>query len=60
MASLVLVIGGTGAQGFEVVKALLGSEKPFAVRVLSRDPDSPRTKEKFEGLSVELVKGELI
>ncbi|KAF2164715.1 hypothetical protein M409DRAFT_56524 [Zasmidium cellare ATCC 36951] len=57
MSDLILVIGGTGAQGFEVVKALLGSEEHFSVRVLSRDPEKARVKEQFKNLPVEVVKG---
>lgn len=60
MPDLILVIGGTGAQGFEVVKALLGSEKHFSVRVLSRDPEKARVKEQFKDLPVEVVKGNSI
>ena len=36
----ILVIGGTGAQGFAVVKALVQANEPFTVRVLSRNPDA--------------------
>lgn len=57
MGKLVLVIGGTGAQGFEVVKALQSVDPPFSIRVLSRDPDKPRVQEQFKDTSVELVKG---
>jgi uncharacterized protein YbjT (DUF2867 family) len=57
MAKLILVIGGTGAQGFAVVKALRNSNPPFAIRVLSRDPENFRVKEQFKDLGVELIKG---
>ncbi|KAL4899075.1 hypothetical protein BDW74DRAFT_189547 [Aspergillus multicolor] len=40
---LILVIGGTGAQGSPVVKALSATNR-YAVRVLTRDPTSPRAK----------------
>ena len=47
---LILVIGATGAQGIAVVDALLapakdGKQSPFAIRALSRDPESKRAKE---------------
>jgi uncharacterized protein YbjT (DUF2867 family) len=37
----IFVIGGTGAQGIPVVRALV-ADKKFSVRVLSRDPTSSR------------------
>jgi NmrA-like family len=44
---LVLVIGGTGAQGQAVVKALLeptsdGAPSPYAMRILTRNRDHPK------------------
>ena len=42
---LVLVIGGTGAQGFSVIEALLAAS--FSIRVLSRDPSAPYVKKTF-------------
>ncbi|KAH6677249.1 hypothetical protein B0J14DRAFT_338387 [Halenospora varia] len=56
-AKRILVIGGTGAQGFAVVKALLASNSTFTVRVLSRNPDAEYVQKLFEGTGVELVKG---
>ncbi|KAH8897144.1 NAD(P)-binding protein [Thozetella sp. PMI_491] len=54
----ILVIGGTGAQGFAVVKALLEAEQPFIVRVLSRNPDSETVRKTFRHYpQVEFVKG---
>jgi len=52
---LVLVIGGTCAQGQAVVKALLeptseGAPSPYAVRILTRNPDHPKVKAEFYGL----------
>ena len=38
----ILVIGGTGAQGFAVLQALLTAG--YSIRVLSRNPDSPDRK----------------
>ena len=58
---LILVIGATGAQGIAVIDALLapaedGSPSPYAVRALTRDPESKRAQslavkgvELFEG-----------
>ena len=53
----ILVIGGTGAQGFAVVRALLNAKPAFQVRVLSRDPGAESTQAKFSGTHVELVQG---
>ena len=54
----ILVIGGTGAQGFAVVKALLEADEPFAVRVLSRNPDADHVRKTFKGYpQVEFVRG---
>lgn len=53
----ILVIGGTGAQGFAVVRALLAASPSYTVRVLSRNPESENTQKKFVGTDVELVKG---
>jgi|SRR5262245_6995241 len=59
---LVLVIGGTGAQGQAVVKALLestsdGAPSPYAVRILTRNPDHPKVKAEFNHPNIELVQG---
>jgi nucleoside-diphosphate-sugar epimerase len=56
MSKKILVIGGTGAQGSRVAKALLASG--YSIRVLSRDPDSQYVKEVFDEFNVELVKGQ--
>ncbi|KAJ7284945.1 NAD(P)-binding protein [Mycena rebaudengoi] len=58
---LILVIGGTGAQGMAVIDALLapddsGSPSTYRVRVLTRDPLSRRAKE-LAARGVECVKG---
>jgi hypothetical protein len=42
--SRIFVIGGTGAQGIPVVRALV-ADKKYSVRFLSRDPASRRAKE---------------
>ncbi|KAH8797948.1 hypothetical protein F5884DRAFT_145570 [Xylogone sp. PMI_703] len=57
MSKVILVIGGTGAQGFVVIKALANSNSSFVFRVLSRDPDNARVKAQFKGLPIEFVKG---
>ena len=59
---LVLVIGGTGAQGQAVVKALLepavnGAPSPYVVRILTRNPDHPKVKAEFNHPNIELVEG---
>ncbi|RDX42253.1 NAD-P-binding protein [Lentinus brumalis] len=58
---VILVIGGTGAQGLAVVDALLktsadGSPSPYSVRVLTRDTTSSRAKQ-IAKKGVEVVKG---
>lgn len=58
---LILVIGATGAQGLEVVPALLkpnhdGTPSPFAVRALTRDVNNRRAKE-LESMGAELFQG---
>ena len=59
---LILVIGGTGAQGLAVVKALLeptsdGASSPYAVRILTRNPEHPKVKAEFNHPNIELVQG---
>ncbi len=61
---LILVIGATGAQGLAVIDALLapavdGSPSPYAIRALTRDPESRRAKSLAEK-GVELFKGILL
>ena len=58
---LILVVGATGAQGLAVIDALLkpaedGSPSPYAIRALTRDPESGRAKE-LAAKGVELFKG---
>ena len=60
---LILVIGATGAQGIAVIHGLLrsaedGSPSPYAIRALTRDPQSRRAKD-LAALGVELFKGVL-
>jgi NmrA-like family protein len=53
----VFIIGGTGAQGIPVVKALVQDDK-YAVRILTRDPNSLRAEElKALGPHVEIMEG---
>ncbi|KAB8227975.1 NmrA/HSCARG family protein [Aspergillus alliaceus] len=52
----VLVIGGTGAQGLPVVKAL-SSSKQFSVRILTRDAKSARAQEIVKLPNVSVVEG---
>ena len=59
---LILVIGGTGAQGQAVVKALLepssdGAPSPYTVRILTRNPDHPKVKAEFNHPNIESVQG---
>ena len=59
---LIFVIGGTGAQGQAVVKALVepsseGVPSPYTVRILTRNPDHPRVKAEFNHSNIELVQG---
>ena len=59
---LILVIGATGAQGIAVIDALLapaedGSPSPYAVRALTRDPESRRARALAEK-GVVCVKGQ--
>lgn len=61
---LILVVGATGAQGIPVVDALIspsadGGESPYAIRALTRDPNSRRSQE-LVGKGVELVKGKAL
>ena len=50
---LILVIGGTGAQGQAVVKALLepssdGAPSPYTVRILTRKPRPPKSQSRIQ------------
>ena len=54
---LVLVTGGTGNQGGATVMQLLDAQKT-RVRVLTRNPDSPKAKQ-LALRGVELVRGDL-
>ncbi|WP_410199001.1 NmrA family NAD(P)-binding protein [Burkholderia cenocepacia] len=54
--STIFVIGGTGAQGLPVIRALVADGK-YAVRALSRDPESRRAIELSTLGNVSIVKG---
>lgn len=56
--SKIFVIGGTGVQGFPIVKALV-SDKKYQVRVLTRNTTSDRAKEVLALGNVELLGGTL-
>jgi hypothetical protein len=56
--SKIFIIGGTGVQGFPIVKALV-SDKKYQVRVLTRDATSDRAKELLALGNVELLQGTL-
>ncbi|KAF8261252.1 NAD-P-binding protein [Lactarius quietus] len=62
MSKLILVLGATGAQGRAVVNSLLaptedGTPSPYAVRALSRDPESKHALSLSEQ-GVEVFKGD--
>jgi hypothetical protein len=52
----IFVIGGTGAQGMPVVRALVADEK-YSVRVLSRDSTSPRARALLALGNVSILEG---
>ncbi|KAK4951192.1 hypothetical protein LTR10_010164 [Elasticomyces elasticus] len=55
-APIVFIIGGTGAQGIPVIKGLV-QDGAYAVRVLTRDPTSSRSKSLQSVGAVELIEG---
>ncbi|KAG9234416.1 hypothetical protein BJ875DRAFT_401112 [Amylocarpus encephaloides] len=56
--SKIFVIGGTGAQGLPVIRALVADNK-YSVKVLTRDDTSPRAKSLLALGNVELLVGTL-
>ncbi|MEU6226321.1 NmrA family NAD(P)-binding protein [Streptomyces sp. NPDC047042] len=54
--STIFVIGGTGAQGMPIVRALV-ADKKYSVRVLTRNVNSPRAQALLALGNVELVEG---
>ena len=57
MKQLILVTGGTGAQGGSVAKALLAGNA-FSVRILTRNVNSEKAKE-WKAAGAEIVQGDL-
>jgi uncharacterized protein YbjT (DUF2867 family) len=57
--AIIAVVGATGAQGGGLVQAVLDDPaEPFAVRVLTRTPDSPRAKG-FAARGAEVIRADL-
>lgn len=56
MAPLVFVVGGSGAQGIPVIKGLV-KDKAYAVRFLTRDATSARSKQLLALGNVEAIEG---
>jgi uncharacterized protein YbjT (DUF2867 family) len=54
--SKIFVIGGTGAQGIPIIRALV-ADKKYSVRVLSRDSTSPRAKSLLALDNVSILEG---
>ena len=54
--SKIFVIGGTGAQGIPIIRALV-ADKKYSVRVLSRDPASRRAKDLLALGNVSILEG---
>lgn len=54
---LIAVMGATGAQGGAVVDALLTASDEFAIRAITRNPDSEKAKA-LEAKGCEVVKGD--
>ena len=54
--STIFVVGGTGAQGIPVVRALV-ADKKYSVRVLTRDAASPRAQALLALGNVSLLEG---
>lgn len=54
--SKIFIVGGTGAQGIPIVRALV-ADKKYSVRILSRDATSPRAKALLELGNVSILEG---
>jgi nucleoside-diphosphate-sugar epimerase len=54
--STIFVIGGTGAQGMPIVRALV-ADKKYSVRVLTRDSTSPRVQALLALGNVSILEG---
>jgi hypothetical protein len=63
---IILVIGGSGAQGTAVIKQLLrpdrtsGEPSPYFIRLLTRDPSHRRIKDEFQSPDIEVVQGSFL
>ena len=57
MAPIILVLGGTGAQGLPVIRHLT-QDGAYRVRVLTRDPENARAKTLVETGHVDLIQGD--
>ncbi|WP_121357090.1 NmrA/HSCARG family protein [Flavisolibacter nicotianae] len=56
---IIAIVGATGAQGGSLAHAILSDKNSeFAVRALTRDPDSPKAKELAE-MGAEIIKGNI-
>lgn len=56
---IIAIVGATGAQGGSLAHAILSDKNSeFAVRALTRDPDSPKAKELAE-MGAEMIKGDI-
>ena len=53
----IFVVGGTGAQGYPIVEALVASDSGYAVKLLTRDIESERAKALAALPNVTLVTG---
>lgn len=61
LKKVVLVIGGTGAQGQVISQAIAprGLDSPYSLKIITRDPTNKRVQELYgDRQEVELVKGE--
>jgi len=54
---IILIIGGTGAQGLPIVQNLIKGSPIYHVRVLTRNPEHPRSRKLAESKYVELIQG---
>ncbi len=63
---IILVIGGSGAQGAAVIKQLLrpdritGEQSQYTIRLLTRDPSHRVIKDEFQSPDIEIVQGDVL
>ncbi|KAG8894613.1 hypothetical protein FRB99_001100 [Tulasnella sp. 403] len=55
---LVLIIGGTGAQGLPIIDQLTNRAPEFRVRVMTRNPENPRAVDLRKNPRVEIIQGD--